>query len=271
VTSQVDVSQLSTTIDRRSPVPYYVQLKEALTEVIERGVWNPGDQIPSEHELCDLFDVSRTVVRQALKEMSYEGLLVREKGRGTFVEEPKISSRSLVHSLTGFYEDMEGRGHPPVTDVLEQDIEPANPKIAASLGLDPLTPVIKLERLRFVQGEPIVLVSSYLPYHLCPKLIRADMRHQSLYAFLKREYGLTITHGRRRIDAVLANEHEAELLEIEPGSPLLRLDSVSFMRDGTPLEYFHGLFRGDRSAFEVEIDRRRELDREPAPIADFGV
>lgn len=269
--SHADVSQLSTTIDRRSPVPYYVQLKEALTEAIEGGAWKPGDQIPSEHELCDLFDVSRTVVRQALKEMSYEGLLVREKGRGTFVEDPKISSRSLVHSLTGFYEDMEGRGHPPVTKVLEQDIEPPNPKTAQSLELDPFTPVIKLVRLRFVQDEPIVLVSSYLPYQLCPKLINADMRHQSLYAFLKREYELTITHGRRRIDAVLANEHEAELLKIEPGSPLLRLDSVSYMHDGTPLEYFHGLFRGDRSAFEVELDRRRELDNEPDPIADLGI
>lgn len=269
MSDRVAKGKLRATIDRGSPVPYYVQVKQSLKEAIDAGLWAPGDQIPSEHELCELFGVSRTVVRQALKEMSYEGLLVREKGRGTFVEEPKISSRSLVHSLAGFYEDMARLGAPPVTEVLEQGMEPASQGVAGFLDLDPLTPVIKLARLRFVQDEPIVLVTSYLPYELCPRLIQADMRHQSLYAFLKREYGLTITHGRRRIDAVLAGEREAELLEVEPGAPLLRLDSVSYMGEGRALEYFHGFFRGDRSAFEVEIDRRPDITPRQDPVGDL--
>ncbi len=266
-----DSPRLRTRIDRKSPLPYYVQLKDALEEMIGSGEWKAGARIPSEAELCNLFDVSRTVVRQALKEMAYEGLILREKGRGTFVAEPKIRSRSLVHSLVGFYEDMADRGHPPVTKVLEQGIEPASPKLADTLELEPNAPVIKLVRLRFVQEEPIVLVSSYLPYDLCPKLINADLTDQSLYAFLKQEYGLSVGSGRRRIDAVLADDHEANLLQIEKGAPLLRLDSVSYLADGTPLEYFQGVFRSDRSQFEVEIDRTRgggisvgstEMDRE---------
>lgn len=256
-TSQAGDEPLRTTIDRGSPIPYYVQLKGALAEAIESGRWKPGDRLPSEPELCDLFGVSRTVVRQALKDMTYEGLVLREKGRGTFVAEPKISSSSLVHSLVGFYEDMAERGLPPVTQVLEQAIEPASSKLAVSLELEPMTPVIKLVRLRFVEQEPIVLVTSYLPYNLCPKLMGADLSQQSLYAFLKQQYGLSVASGRRRIDAVAANEQEASLLQIEMGAPLLRLDSVSYLEDGTPLEYFHGVFRGDRSRFEVEIDRTR--------------
>ena len=248
---------LRTKIDRRSPIPYYVQLKHALTEGIESGHWKPGDKIPSEFELCQMFGVSRTVVRQALGEMSYEGLVAREKGRGTFVVEPKIRSRSLVHSLVGFYEDMAERGYSPVTKVLEQAIEPASPKQASALELEPMTPVIKLVRLRFVQEEPIVLVSSYLPYALCPKLVKADLSHQSLYAFLLQEYGLSVARGRRMIEAVLATDREANLLQIEKGAPLLRLDSVSYLEDGTPLEYFNGVFRSDRSQFEVLIDRKR--------------
>jgi GntR family transcriptional regulator len=102
-----------------------------------------------------------------------------------------------------------------------------------------------------------LLVTSYLPYELCPELINADLAHQSLYAFLKQEYGLSIARGRRRIDAVVAGEHEANLFQTEVGSPLLRLDSVSYLADGTPLEYFHGLFRGDRSSFDVEIVRNQ--------------
>ena len=259
-------ARLRTQIDRNSPLPYYVQLKEALAEAIESGMWQAGERIPSEPELCRRFGVSRTVVRQALKEMTYQGLVVREKGKGTFVAEPKISSSSLVHSLVGFYEDMAERGYAPVTEVLEQDIEPASPKLMTILRIEATTPVIKLVRLRFVQGEPIVLVTSYLPYDLCPKLADADLSQQSLYAFLKAEYELSVASGRRRIDAIAANENEARLLQVAEGAPLLKLDSVSYLEDGTPLEYFHGVFRGDRSRFEVEIDRRRgATSRSPLP------
>jgi GntR family transcriptional regulator len=262
---------LRTKIDRSSPIPYYVQLKHALNEGIESGYWKPGDKIPSEFDLCEMFGVSRTVVRQALGEMRYEGLVVREKGRGTFVVEPKIRSRSLVHSLVGFYEDMAERGFPPVTEVLEQAIEPASPKQAANLLLEPMTPVIKLVRLRFVQDEPIVLVSSYLPYDLCPKLVKADLTNQSLYAFLKQEYGLSVASGRRTVEAVLATEREANLLQIERGAPLLRLDSVSYLEDGTPMEYFNGVFRSDRSPFEVVIDRRQRSGLgEPGDVDQEG-
>jgi GntR family transcriptional regulator len=145
--------------------------------------------------------------------------------------------------------------------VLEQAIEPAGAKLATALGLEATTPVIKLVRLRFVQDEPIVLVTSYLPYDLCPELVNADLSEQSLYAFLKSAYGLSVASGRRRIESVGASEAEARLLNIEEGAPLLKLDSVSYLQDGTPLEYFHGAFRGDRSRFEVEIDRTLGITR----------
>lgn len=250
-------SRLRTSIDRRSAVPYYVQLKDALIEQIEEGNWRPGDKIPGDADLCRIFGVSRTVVRQALNEMAFAGLVVREKGRGTFVSEPKISSRSLVHSLAGFYQDMVERGQTPVDEVLEQSMIPASKKVAAYLKLEPMTPVIKLTRLRFLQDEPTVLVTSFLPYELCRELVNADLSHQSLYAFLEEECGLSIARGRRKIDAVAANDYEAGLFQVEKGSPLLMLDSVSYLDDGTPLEYFHGLFRGDRMRFDVEIVRIR--------------
>ena len=253
-----EAPELRTEINRSSGIPLYVQLKQALSEQIESGSWKPKERIPGEAELCDLFSVSRTVVRQALKDMAHEGLVVREKGRGTFVAEPKISSKSLVHSLAGFYEDMVERGLEPVADVLEQALLPATAAIAEKLKLDVLTPVVKIVRLRYVQNEPIVLVTSYLPYDRCRALVNADLTRQSLYAFLEAKCGLQVFSGHRLIDAVLADEYEAKLLQIEPGSPLLRLDSVSYLWDGTPLEYFHGVFRSDRACFEVEIDRIRE-------------
>lgn len=240
-------------IDRDSHVPYYQQLKQALTERIQRGELQPGDLMPSEAELGNRFGVSRTVVRQALNEMSHAGLVRRQKGKGTFVAQPKISSRGLVQSLEGFYQDMAERGVPVLTRVLEQAIEPAEGEVATNLALELLTPVTKLVRLRFVEDEPIVLVASYLPYELCREVIHADLEHGSLYAFLQEECGLQIGRGSRRIEAVGAGEREAQALQVELGAPLIRLKSVSFTPDGIALEYFDAVFRGDRSRFEVEI------------------
>lgn len=244
-------------IDKENPIPYYIQLKESLSEKIERGEWKPGAQLPSEPELCQVFDVSRTVIRQALQAMTYEGLVVRKKGKGTFVAEPKISE-NLAQKLTGFYRDMAERGHPPVSQVLKQDIVPATSKVAAFLEIESGSPLIEIERLRLVQDEPIVLVTTYLPYALCPELVRVDLTRQSLYAVLEQQYGLMIVRGHRTLEAVAANQYEADLLQIEQGAPLMLLDSVSYLADGTPVEYYHALHRGDRSRFEVELIRVRE-------------
>ena len=245
---------LNSTVDRSSYIPYYVQVVHALKDYIEHGGGQPGEQLPGEPELCRLFGVSRTVIRQALKELEYEGLIVREKGRGTFIAEPKIRE-SLFQELTGFYQDMAAKGHPPVSKILKQTVVPAIPKIAAYLNLNPETPVIQIDRLRYVQDEPIVFVTTYLPHALCPMLLEADLTEQSLYAFLEQEYGLVIARGRRILEAVLANEYDAELLGVMPGAPLILLDSVSYLEDGTPIEFFHALHRGDRSRFEVELIR----------------
>ncbi|MCB8984172.1 MAG: GntR family transcriptional regulator [Ardenticatenaceae bacterium] len=244
-------------IDRTSYIPFYAQVQDALKEYIEHGEVKPGEQLPSEPELCRMFDVSRTVIRQALRGLEYEGLIVREKGRGTFVAEPKIGE-SLFQELTGFYQDMASKGLAPVSKVLKQAVIPANAKIAAFLQLPPETPVIRIDRVRYVEGEPIVLVTTYLPHALCPALVEADLTDQSLYAYLEETYNLVIDRGRRILEAVVASEYEAALLEIPEGAPLISLDSISYLESGTPLEYYHALHRGDRSMFEVELIRTRE-------------
>lgn len=248
---------LTTKIDRLSPIPYYVQIEEAIREQIEHSGWRSGDILPGEPELCRFFGVSRTVIRQALKELTYEGLIVRERGKGTFVAEPKINE-SLAQRLTGFYQDMVDRGHTPVTKVLKQEVVPAGYKIAAYLQLEPGTSLIQIDRLRYIENEPIVLVSTYLPYSLCPQLLHADLTRQSLYAFLEKECGLFLARGRRFIEAVPANEYEARLLGTHNGAPLIKLESVSYLDGGKPIEYYYALHRGDRSRFEVELVRFKD-------------
>lgn len=244
-------------INFNSHIPYYIQLMELLKEQILKKVWNPGEQIPSEQDLCERYGISRTVVRQALRELEIEGVINRRKGKGTFVSEPKISE-GLIQNLTGFYQDMVERGLKPVTKVLHQNVVKATEKVARFLAIDPGTEVIEIQRLRFIDEEPIQLVTTYIPLKVYPPLATVDLSNRSLYEYLEKEGGIILTRGHRYIEAVLANENEAALLEIEGGAPLLMLDSVSYVEDGQPVEYYHALHRGDRSRFEVELIRRRD-------------
>lgn len=242
------------TIVFESHIPYYIQLMELLRDQINSKVWLPGEQIPGEQDLCESYGISRTVVRQALREMELEGAITRRKGKGTFVAEPKISE-GLIQKLTGFYQDMIERGLKPVTRVLHQEVKPVSEKVARYLGVDVGTQIIDIQRLRFINDEPIQLVTTYIPYEICPKLASVDLTNRSLYEFLEKECNIFLARGRRYIEAVIANETEAMILGIERGAPLLMLDSVSYSQDGKPVEYYHALHRGDRSRFEVELVR----------------
>jgi GntR family transcriptional regulator len=251
-----------------SPIPYYAQLKDILRERIDSGAWLPGYQLPSEADLCSLYSVSRTVVRQALQELEHEGRIRRRKGKGSFVANRKISEQ-LVQKLTGFYQDMVEQGHTPLTKVLSQRIVPAQSTIAAYLGLEPGAPLIEIVRLRSVQDVPIALDTTYIPQVLCPGLIDDDLTNQSLYSLLESKYHLHVARGRRIIQAVLADGLEAKLLEVARGAPLFRLDSISSLRNGQAVEYYMAYHRGDRSQFEVELIRSNDLEEELDGVEDL--
>ena len=240
-------------IEFNSHIPYYVQLINLLKSQFQQKVWKPGDKIPGEPELCDLYGISRTVVRQALQELQHEGLIVRQKGKGTFVAYPKIGE-SLASKLTGFYHDMLERGLRPTTRVLHQRVIPVPEKVADYLEVAPGTPVIDIHRLRSVNNEPIQLVTSYIPFALCPQAAEVDLTDRSLYDFLE-DCGLQIARGRRYIEAVEASEEAAQLLCVKRGQAMVMLNSICYLANGTPVEYYLALHRGDSTRFEVELVR----------------
>lgn len=248
-------------VDRNSPLPFYAQVMKTIKDFIERGVWKQKDQIPKEIDLCQLFGVSRTVIRQAIKELSHEGLLIRRKGKGTFVAEEKITG-SLVQELTGSFADMAAQGITLISKVLEQSIISPTPKIASDLQIDSAETVIKITRLRFIKEQAIVLVTTYLPNKICPGLEDVDLSRQSLYKVLDTKYDLQIERGVRIIEAIEANNEEAELLGVTEGSPLMLINSISYLKDGTPIEYYRAVHRGDRSRFQVQLVRiqNREVE-----------
>jgi GntR family transcriptional regulator len=245
-------------IEFDSNIPYYVQLVNLLKSQIAQKTWLPGDKIPGEPELCKEYGISRTVVRQALDELEHANLIIRRKGKGTFIALPKISE-SLAQKLTGFYHDMVARGFKPETQILRHKVVEANEKVARYLEIPIGTRIVDIKRLRSINEVPVQLVTSYLPYQLCPKLADVDLTNRSLYDFLEQECGLFIARGRRFIEAVAANEVDAKLLQVERGAPMVQLESISYLDNGTPVEYYHALHRGDRSRFEIELVRGREL------------
>lgn len=243
-------------IDANSDLPYYVQIKYALRELVSSGELKYGDQLPGEPMLCQIFSVSRTVVRQALTELENEGLVSRKKGIGTFISEPDAIER-LTANLTGFYKDMQSRGLKPYTRMLDQTIIPADAFVADQLQIQPEDPVVRLNRLRYINNEPIVLTDTYIPGHLVPGLDNTDLSYISLYETLEHQYGLVLTRGRRIIGATTASTYQADLFQIKPGDPLIVIKNITYSADGTPVEYYSGLYRGDRNIFQVEMIRQK--------------
>jgi GntR family transcriptional regulator len=239
------------TIDRASPVPLYHQVKQYISAQIATGELLPGQQLPGEHTLCNLCAVSRTVIRQALNELGYEGLIDKRRGKGTFVAKTKVPE-GLMSGLAGLADDVARRGQRLDSKVLTLREEPATASVAARLQLEPGAPVVELERRRFVDGKPWVLVVTYLPAELVPGLVERDLGGtESLYRVIRHEYKLPIISSTRRVEAAVADEREAPLLGIRPGDPVIVLRSLSFTTGMRPLEYFVAHHRGDQSAFEV--------------------
>jgi GntR family transcriptional regulator len=255
---------MTSAIDRTSPLPFYYQLKQILLSDLRERELAPGDRLPGDHELCATYRVSRTVVRQALAELETEGVLERIKGRGTFVA-PRKTSERLVQSLTGLYEDVAARGSHLRSEVRRQEVVPADEQIATELALQPGAPVLVIERLRFVDDEPWVLATTYLPVDVAPGLVHDDLADQSLYALLEDKYNVRLTHGRRAVEAAVANDSQAAALAIAPGDPVLVLRSTSHAGE-RPVEMFVAYHRGDRSRFEVTLSRSKPADALLEPL-----
>lgn len=251
-------------IDRSSPVPYYYQLRQILEAEIGSGRIDVGDRLPSEAELCNRYGVSRTVVRQTLSDLENESLIVRFKGRGSFVAGPKTSEH-LVQSLTSLHEDVQARGQNLETRVLRLETEPVSPYVADILKLAPGAEIVLLERLRIVDGVPWQLTTAYLPFALCAPVLELDMSQRSLYEVLEQDLGLELHRGRRSVESGLAGKIVAEHLAIRENDPVLILSGATYLADGRPIEHFVGIHRGDRSRFDVE------LYRPLGPSGDTGI
>ena len=231
-------------------IPKYYKLKELLVELIQQ--LPPGSPLPPERALAEKYETSRTTVRQALAELVVEGRLQRIQGKGTFVAKPKVAQELQLVSYT---EDMRHHGLRPETRILEIGYVSADERMATLLGIRPGGRVLRIHRLRLADGEAMSIDTSPLPARRFPGLRRELPSHRSLYETLATAYDVHLTEAEETIETVLATPHDAQLLSVDVGLPLLLLSRHAFDTTGQPVEWAQSLYRGDRYKFITRLRR----------------
>ncbi|AMO76485.1 GntR family transcriptional regulator [Pseudomonas citronellolis] len=238
-----------------SPVPLYSQLKELLRTRILDGSYPPLSRMPSEAELGKAHGVSRITVRQALGDLQKEGLIFKIHGKGTFVARPKAFQN--VSTLQGLAESMGERGYEVINRLRSFRFVPADAQVAVRLQVAEGDSVAQIKRARLVNRELVSLEVTYLPEAVGRRLEKADLVSRDIFLILENDCGLPLGHADLAIDAILADAELAAALEVEEGSPVMRIERLTHGADGQPLDYEHLYYRGDAFQYRLRIDRHK--------------
>jgi GntR family transcriptional regulator len=232
------------------PVPLHHQVYADMKAALDAGEYAVGEQLPPERELARMYGCSLITIRRALDELSREGRLGRQQGRGTFVLPPRLD-RDIAGAMS-FTEEMQRRGLDPETRLVAARPEAASETVAAALQLEPGSPTLYLERLRLAAGEPLLLEMVHLPAERFPGLLASDLEHNSLYDILTERYQSPILRVREALEPVLLPRREAGLLGAKPRGLALLVEGIAFTRGDTPVEFGRTYVRGDRTRYYVE-------------------
>ena len=247
----------SSEIDRLTPVPLYFQIARILRDEIESGIYPPGECIPTEHALQSRFGVSRSTIRQAVGDLVYEGLLERRRSKGTIVSSTQWET--TLSDLASFTNEMLDGGFNLTTKILKLTQGPAPANVADALELEPSALVATMERLRFVDGKPMAFEKWYGHAKHMPGLDKSMFGEsgfeQSTYYLLMKKYGIQIASAIDTVSPVAAQGHQAKLLRVPEGTPVLLRTRISMMADKSPVTYATGAYL-IRVRFFMEANRR---------------
>lgn len=235
-------------LDKNSSVPIYVQLEEFIKEKIKERVYLPGESLPTERELTELFGVSRMTIRQAISNLAHQGILYKIPGKGAFVSKEVIEKKLEIES---FSEDMEKRGLIPSSKVLYFEKIIPNSEIISKLQLSENEEVYFINRLRLANNEPMAIEFCYLPEKYYDNLMKYNLVQCSLYKLMKEEYHVTFNYMKQNIKAVNMSKREAEmLLGKTKGFGLVSLKTI-YNEEEHPIEYTKTIYNPDRYSFDM--------------------
>ncbi len=240
-------------IDRTNHVPIFWQIKQDLHKKILSGFYKVEEQIPSESKLAEKYKVNRLTARSAVTELVNEGLLYRRQGQGTFVCRQRIETG--IARLSSFMNDMKEKGYSVFSEVLVKEEKEPSAQMKEYLKIHPGDTVYNIKRLRFANGEPIVLQDAFIPSQYCSGLLDYNFEKVSLYETLKNNYSLDISHASESLEARIADDEQADYLRVSKNSPILFSFRLTMLDDDTPIECVTSLYRSDRYKFEIKLSK----------------
>jgi len=250
-------------LDRSSPWPLWAQLLAELRTRLTRGEFS--ERFPTDGELMRGYGVSRQTVRDAVRRLADEGVVVRERGRGTHVR--PAAFEHAAGTLESLFEYIEARGLRQ-TNVTRACDERTDPRVAPLLELDTGAALVYIERVRLVDGEPLALDRSWLPAQLARPLLDTDLTRTGIYVELVERCGMTLRSGSERVRPVVPSPQDRRLLKLPAREAALAISRLT-LGESEPLEWRESLLRGDRWSIVVELapTRRTSPTLPWAPLA----
>jgi GntR family transcriptional regulator len=234
------------------------QIIEALNREIEQGSLKPYNRLPSEKELCQRWQTSRGTVRKAMDHLTDRGKIFRVPGKGSFVAFSKISHPTS--QLLSFSEKMKAQGLSVETKLIRKEVVEPDEEVAASLRLGRRDRVLKIQRLRIVQGNPLALQTSFIPVSLCEKLLDEDLASKSLNQLMQEKCNISLSRSDVWVEAAILSRKEQRWLG-NPKVPLfLAIVGLTYDQSGLPVRISRGIFRGDRVKLKITDTNRFEFD-----------
>lgn len=233
-------------IDKKSPIPAYYQIKEDIRSKINQGIWKAGEAIDSERKISEDYEVSRMTVRQAIGELEREGILTREKGRGTFVRTPKVTQ----HDIMSFTEMAKKNGLKVKTVVLSFDKVPTPDRFSHDIED---TYIYTITRLRYIEDEPVGIETVYIPINMLGDDVKREDLSGSLFDILN-ERGYSIDNSEATIQAVLMNKKYMEIFGASQNIPLVKICSRYISGKHVFLE--ESVYNSNKYVLKIQISKK---------------
>lgn len=237
-------------VNKKSRIPLYFQLMEDLIKKIDAKEYKEHEKLPSERELCDMYQMSRITVRQALQELERENYIYKLHGKGTFVAS-KPYNQNLV-KLYSFTEEMKKIGKQPTTTVLWFKQMVADERLASKMNLAPHAEVFQVIRLRSADKEPLMYETSYLPKRVFPHLTRESVEQKPMYHVFYDDYQIAVTKAIEQFSATSVRQSEAEYLSVTTNQPAMLIKRYAYHKEDI-IEYTISVARGDKFDYTVEL------------------
>lgn len=235
----------------------YLQVRDELVDQIESGKLSPGDAIPGERTLAEMFDVSRVTIRKCIGNMVEEGYLIRQRGKETVVASRKVNHR--LGALLGIAEELSEDSFIE-TKVLHKGYEKITSDIRKHLKTEDDLPIYAFSRLMLKDKKPLVINYSYVCNDIGKRVETLDLESDKVFAYLE-SCGYNVSYAEQVITAGICNKKEAELLDYKVGAPALVIKRTTFLENGYPILYEKSIYRGDEYQYSIKLLRKQNIEK----------